>query len=797
MTKTFNCALYLLCVLFFTPLFAENNQIIDRLDIVVHTGSGATVESQSVLPKMSTKQGAFFSQTEFDEDLKTLSLDYDRIEPTIEVNEDKVLIRLDLWPKPVIRSIQWRGNAKMPTRTLQKELAVSCFSIYERQSFNLAFHKLKAFYIKKGFFEAELDYHVTLDPNTNEVDIVIDVKEGRSGKIQEIVFEGFCEREQSELLKQMATKKYNIFLSWLTEEGAYHEEAIQQDQMMITSYLQNEGYADAQVDISVTESTVCDRIIVTITADRGELYSLGQLSFEGNQIIPNDVIDRLFPIRRGDAYSLEDIRETITLITDTYGKLGYIDAIVDFEPELVESEHIYNVHFRIEEGSQYYVGLIRVFGNCVTQPSVILHETLLKPGELFNSVKLKRSEQRLQNMGYFKNVNVYIVKGSESSSLPGNYRDVYIEVEETNTGQFSAFTGASSGAEAGIEIFGGVSLTEKNFNANGLGRFFRDGFRALRGGGEYAHLTAQIGQKSRSYVFSWTKPHFMDTKWAVGFDINKTSTRYISKDYDLESAGLYLRATYDVNQFVRTGYYYRLKNSYANTHIHDDVEEAREEHDREELKGLYQLRREAHIHGLISAVGATWIYNSSNHPVKPTNGFISKLQIEYAGVGGDHTFFSVGYLNTYLFPVGSRAVIKYRADMRFIQPTGSTHYATIPLDERIFLGGDFMVRGYRPYRLGPQYEGSHIPRGGLSMQLFSVEFNRRIMEDIEAFMFMDAGYLSKKKWDFGRMSVAVGYGARFKIIPSIPEITMGMGYPLNPQNRSEVKKFFISVGGQF
>lgn len=83
------------------------------------------------------------------------------------------------------------------------------------------------------------------------------------------------------------------------------------------------------------------------------------------------------------------------------------------------------------------------------------------------------------------------------------------------------------------------------------------------------------------------------------------------------------------------------------------------------------------------------------------------------------------------------------------------------------------------------------------MQLFSVEFNRRIMEDIEAFMFMDAGYLSKKKWDFGRMSVAVGYGARFKIIPSIPEITMGMGYPLNPQNRSEVKKFFISVGGQF
>jgi len=357
--------------------------------------------------------------------------------------------------------------------------------------------------------------------------------------------------------------------------------------------------------------------------------------------------------------------------------------------------------------------------------------------------------------------------------------------------------GASSGGEAGVELFGGISLTERNFNADGLSGVFRNGLRALRGGGEYAHLTAQIGQKSRSYVFSWTKPHFMDTKWSVGFDINKTSTRYISKDYDVESAGLYLRATYDVNQYVRTAYYYRLKNSYANTHIRDDVEDAIEEHDREELEGLLQLRRESRIHGLISAIGTTWIYNSANHPVKPTKGFISKLQLEYAGVGGDHTFFGVGYLNSYFFPVGSRSVIKYRADCRFIQPTGSTHYATIPLDERIFLGGDFMVRGYRPFRLGPLYEGTHIPRGGLSMQLVSVEFNRRIMEDVEAFIFFDAGHLSKKKWNFGRMSAAVGYGVRLKIIPSIPEITLGMGYPLNPENRSEVKKFFLSVGGQF
>ena len=108
-----------------------------------------------------------------------------------------------------------------------------------------------------------------------------------------------------------------------------------------------------------------------------------------------------------------------------------------------------------------------------TKTSVILHETLLIPGEIFNTLKLKATERRLTNIGYFKNVNVYIVKGTESSLLEGNYRDVYIEVEETNTGQFSAFLGYSSVEE----IFGGISITERNFNHEGLYYMWRDGVR--------------------------------------------------------------------------------------------------------------------------------------------------------------------------------------------------------------------------------------------------------------------------------------------------------------------------------
>jgi outer membrane protein insertion porin family len=756
------------------------NQTIEKVDIIVHTRPGVVADTHAILTRLSTQPGKLFSQAEFDEDLKVLAQDYDRVDPYVATDDHLVNITLHLWPKPTIRSIIWQGNYHIKTSRLQKELGINCFSVFERQSFNLAFHKLKAYYIKEGYFEAQLDYQVEMDNETNEVTITIHIEEGRSGKIQEIVLINFTEDEQRDVLNEMITKKYNLFTSWYTEAGTYNEDAIQQDRLVITNYLQNRGYADAQVSIEVVEACKTNRIIVMITADKGELYTFGQLSFEGNTVLDDTTIDRLFQIRPGDPYSLEGIRNTIERITDAYGRIGHVDAFVDFEPELVEGQYRYNVRFKIEEGEQFRVGLIRVFGNVCTQTPVILHETLLVPGEIFNTLKLKATERRLTNIGYFKNVNVYIVKGTESSLLQGNYRDVYIEVEETNTGQFSAFLGYSSVEE----IFGGITITEKNFNHRGLYYMWRDGLRALRGGGEYLQLTTQIGQKSRTYTLSWTKPYFMDTKWTIGFDLSKSTTRYISKEYDLETTALALRAQYGINQFVRWGVQYRLKNGFVDLH-HD-------------ASHITALEREADIHGLISAIGTSLSYDSTDHPIKPSCGFRSRLMLEYAGLGGDHHFFNFAYLNSYYFPVGSRLVIKYRADFRFIQPLGHTRYQTLPLDERIFLGGDFMVRGFRPYRLGPHYRHApDVPRGGLSLQFYSVEMSRRIIEDFEAFAFLDAGHLSKNTWEFGRMSVSIGYGIRFKLIDSIPPITLGMGYPLNAHHRRDVKKFFFSFGGNF
>ena len=142
-------------------------------------------------------------------------------------------------------------------------------------------------------------------------------------------------------------------------------------------------------------------------------------------------------------------------IKDLYGRKGHIDANVQYETHLVSTEPVYNVNYQIDEGEQYKIGMVRVFGNVQTQAHVILRESLLVPGETFDGAKLKATQSRLENIGYFKSVNVYAVRTTDDQALGDNYRDVYIEVEETTTGNVSLFFGFSSADN----LFGGLDLS--------------------------------------------------------------------------------------------------------------------------------------------------------------------------------------------------------------------------------------------------------------------------------------------------------------------------------------------------
>jgi outer membrane protein insertion porin family len=563
----------------------------------------------------------------------------------------------------------------------------------------------------------------------------------------------------------------------MTGTGIYREEALEQDQMTITQYLQNKGYADAKVKISVAQSPDAGKIVITVTANKGPIYHFGKIAFNGNTLFTNEEVEKQFVARPGGIYSPQSLQMTVQNIQDLYGRKGYIEASVQYETKLSSDGDIYNVEFWISEGEQYKIGMIHVVGNAQTKAHVILRESLLVPGETFDSAKLKATQSRLEAIGYFKSVNVYAVRTQDDVLLGENYRDVYIEVEETTTGNISLFFGFSTADSA----FGGLDLGENNFNAAGIPYIFKKGLSSVRGGGEYLRAKATVGSKNTDYTISWMNPYFRDTLWRLGFDTSYSHNHLQAKSYNTSAIGGSVNASYPLNSLWTFGTKYRIK--------HDMSHASQNASSQEKLQASYS--------GLVSAVSANLSFDSTDSAMKPRRGFRSFMEAEFAGVGGDFSFLRFSYLNTYYTPLWSRGTMKYRFDMRFIEPILKTHQPDhIPLGERFFMGGENSVRGYEPYKLGQWFRGRHDPQGGISSTLLSVEYLQNVFKMLDLFVFADGGALTMHRFQIPKMRLSYGFGARIDLLNRIPMI-IGWGFPVNPRRDWQVKNMFFSMGGQF
>ncbi len=767
-----------------------------EIEILVDSKDGTSVDSGPILSRLKTQKGDDFSQLTFDSDLKALADEYDRVEPSIQLKNGCVYITIHIAPKPIIHQILWNGNLQYSTSTLKKELDIQPNTVFNRQEFNKAFNKLKEFYFKKGYFESQLSYYLQPVPGSNQIDIHVDVQEGRPGHILKIVLNGFTKSEQSDIEEQMYLKKYNFLLSWITGSGIYRDEALEQDRMTILNFLHNKGYADARVQINLIEDPQSGKLIIDINAERGPMYHFGSVTFEGNTLVSDGEIAKKSLIAEGGNFSPEKVRDTSQAIKDLYGQKGYIDASVQYETNVTEDEPVFDVHYTIDEGQQYKVGLIHIFGNSSTNSNVILRESLLVPGETFDSRKLKATQQRLEGIGYFKSVNVYAVRSADDEDLGDTYRDVYIEVEETTTGNVSLFMGFSSMDD----VFGGLDLTERNFNLRGLSKAWRGQLSAMRGGGEFFHVKATVGKKQNNLLISWMNPYVNDTLWRLGVELSRTFSE-LQKHVIVVSYGGSVYANYPLTNYWTAGMRQRLRHSKDDLSLHPLGNSAIA------INSVNEAKTSLDQKGLVSAFSGNLSYDSTDNAFKPHRGWRSYLEAEVVGVGGNYDFFKASYLNSIYFPIWRKGTLKLRGDFKYIFAYGRTSKKEVPYSERFFLGGETTVRGYKPFLLGPavelvndagQSEPTNTPYGGLSSSLLSLEYNQEIFRMLDIFGFVDVGSLEFKEISISKIRPTAGAGIRIDIGNRTP-IIVGYGIPLVKKDRNHRKwqKVFFSMGGQF
>jgi outer membrane protein insertion porin family len=750
----------------------------------------AVDEEASVVYKMHTKMGDNFDQEVFDRDLKILSDEYEWVEPQVKLENDQVLISILLKKRPVITKFVIEGSSFKDKKILS-EAELKTGMSYNREEFYKSIQKIRDFLVKKGFFKAEISYKVENTPANNEITIHIKIQEGPTGRINKILFENFTKEEEKEILEIIRVKKFNKLTSWLTGSGVIREEELDPDIQTIVNHMQNKGFVDAHVTMKL-EDLPEKKLALVFILNRGEKYHIHNITFSGSNLKSEEELKKACTLQPGDTFSIDRIRQAQEKIREVFTNEGYLHTSVDYRLDILKNEAEYDINFNIEESQKYKVGLVMVSGNYCTTKNVVYNNIDIEPGEVFDSRKIKSTQDRLQSTGYFKNVNVYPVK-SDGTQLGGSeYCDVMVEVNEAQTGSASVFAGFSSTDN----VFGGIDLTENNFSIAGFRNVWFKGPNAFRGGGQYMQMKGSIGVKESDINVSWLDPYFNDSLWRFGVDLQYNTSTILTSNYRLNTLGTVLNATYPVSSYFNYGFRFRVKNSVINVSSKEETQNPLE----------YAQRKNS---GLVSALGTTFGYDTTDNISRPHRGFRTNFETELGGLvrkaeTDDIPFVRFSSTNSYYYPVWRKGTLKLRSDFKFTQALAAGVGEDFPLPERYFLGGEGTVRGYQPGKVGELYANSNDPIGGMSSVLFSVEYLQKIIKPLDVFVFMDAGSVSIDYWSIQNVALTYGIGARIDIGRRLPFV-LGLGLPIHLsqyqkdtfKSQGRDQPFFFSMGGQF
>jgi outer membrane protein insertion porin family len=144
----------------------------------------------------------------------------------------------------------------------------------------------------------------------------------------------------------------------------------------------------------------------------------------------------------------------------------------------------------------------------------------------------------------------------------------------------------------------------------------------------------------------------------------------------------------------------------------------------------------------ISKVTPTLAVNSIDNPITPVTGRRFTLSSAFAGLGGDTRYVKPTAEAVWFLQQNRRISLGLRAQAEYIAPWGSKENATnsLPIFEKLVLGGGYSIRGYDLRSVGPKQPGNqYVVIGGNKSLLFNAEYLINIAGPVRLILFYDAG----------------------------------------------------------
>jgi len=751
----------LLCwgMFFFAPAFAQTGSSPgsqapagqDKTVTAIEVKGNASISTNTVLSKLKTRIGSSLNDNIISDDMKRLYLlgYFSDIKIDTESYLDGVKVIITVAERPIIEKISFAGARRIG---MQEEKLKEMLRSKETQYLDYTdlaedVEALKKMYEKKGFSQVSIEHAVDIDEAANKAKITFTVSEGKKKRIRMIYVEGNENVSDARILKIIKTKR-----AWLFNSGVLKEDVLEDDIERMKAFYRRKGYMDVAVEKELRTDPRGRFWYITFTVVEGKKYLVGDVGIRGNRDIPEaDIRAKIKESLPGNVFSQDALKGDVMAVQGVYFDRGYIAARVLDTTSLNSSTGRIDIVLSIEENGVYYVDKVKVRGNVKTKDVVIRREMRIYPGERFDGEKLRRSKERLQNLGFFEEVSY----DTEDSDTPDK-KDLIVDVRESKTGAFS-FGGGYSSVD---QLVGFIEMSQKNFDWKNWPYF--------TGAGQDLKVRATMGSISEAYDLSFTEPWLFDYPVSFGFDLYKhTHDRDsdVGYGYNEDITGGDIRLGKELSEYVRGSLTYRHDKIKIS-----DVEETATQDLKDEIGT-----------NVVSSMEFGLTYDSRDNVFDPTRGDVLGSSILVAGgpFAGDKDFWKYFGNASHYFSVG-KAVMDIRVRAGAADAFDDTQ--KVPIDSRLFAGGAYTIRGYRERKVGPVDAVTGDPLGGRSLLVGNIEYMYPLSSFFKLAVFYDIGNVWPKVSDIGSGGYRSGTGLGFRLKTPIGPVMLDYGIPLDKES---------------
>lgn len=640
------------------------------------------IETPTIMSYLDIKPGDPITEEKKEDILKNLFAT--GLFADVLINQQENVLIIKVVENKIINRIAFEGNERLKDEMLQTEIGLRPREVYTPGRVQEAAQKIRDMYRLSGRYGAKVEPKI-IEREQNRVDLIFEITEGKPTKINKIIFVGNNHYSTSRLESIILTKETRWY-RFFSSDDTYDKDRLAYDNELLRKFYYEQGYADFKVHSTVAElDPDTQEFYITYTLEEGQRYEFGnvKISVELPQVQLRDLKD-LITFEKGEYFNSKEVEKTIDKLNTIIGEQGF--CFVEIEPKLKRHSETctVDVDLVVKEGRHVYINRIEIFGNDRTDDEVIRRELRVAEGDPYNSVKIKRSEQKLQNLDYFKKVEIKQEPTAASDKI-----NLKIDVEDKPTGSllFSAGYSTSDG------ILGSVTMNERN----------------LAGKGYDLYSSAQVSQRSRDFHLGFADPYFLNKPLIAGIDVFHSSRKYNTKGqdstgYQQTKTGATPSIGYDITEFLGQSWSYTIRRDLLN--------------DISKKSSIYLQKQRGTW--TVSSVGHNLFYDKRDSTIEPTEGYYAGLADELAGLGGNVNFFknSLRAGNYFPFDDDRKWVLATKCSAGAMSGLGKVTRVV----DRFELGGE-SLRGFTDSGIGPRDKRTKDALGGLYFYKATVELS--------------------------------------------------------------------------